>query len=53
MMQQLFKHIMTSTDLNMEYDIRASFIEIYKEKIQDLLTPAKGKLMLRQGKGGL
>ena len=32
-MQNIFDYIMMSTDLNLKYDIQASFIEIYNEKI--------------------
>ena len=31
----------------MEFDIKVSFVEIYREKIRDLLNPAKDNLQIR------
>eukprot|EP01083_Nonionella_stella_P083193 229893_1 len=45
--EQIFQHIQDGDEIE-EVIIKCSFIEIYKEKLQDLLTPNTAKLKIRQ-----
>jgi kinesin family protein 5 len=50
MMEYVFELINNaSTDL--EFTVKCSFLEIYNEKIQDLLDPRKNNLMVKEEKG--
>jgi kinesin family protein 5 len=50
MMEYVFDLILNaSTDL--EFTVKCSFLEIYNEKIQDLLDPRKNNLMVKEEKG--
>lgn len=46
-LSQLFAHI-TSERENTEYTIKCSFLEIYKERIRDLLNPKNANLKVRE-----
>lgn len=48
LVEQLFEHIYGTED-NVEFTITVSYIEIYLEKIRDLLNPQKENLKLREG----
>jgi kinesin family protein 5 len=43
----IYEKINSASD-NFEYEVRVSFIEIYREKIRDLLNPSKDNLQIRQ-----
>ena len=39
----MFKRISSNTDPNVSYDVKVSFLEMYNEKLQDLLDPKTKK----------
>lgn len=41
--QELFTRIKNNKDTNVSYDVRVSFLELYNEKLQDLLDPKTTK----------
>lgn len=49
--EQIFSHISHST--NMQYLVRASYLEIYQEEIRDLLDKSKKQYELRQNESGV
>ncbi|CAJ0958792.1 unnamed protein product, partial [Mesorhabditis belari] len=50
-LQQLFETV-TDRDGDIDYTINVSMIEIYNEKLKDLLTPSTSTLCIRQGEDG-
>lgn len=50
MIKQVFTHIYETTDDHIEYTVKVSIIEIYMEKIKDLLEPTKNNLKVREDK---
>jgi kinesin family protein 5 len=36
-----------TAESHIEYDVKVSFVEIYREKIRDLLNPSKDNLQIR------
>lgn len=50
MIKQVFTHIYESVDNHLEYTVKVSIIEIYMEKIKDLLEPTKNNLKVREDK---
>jgi len=40
---EIFKRINLNQDKNLEYQVQFSMLEIYNEKVQDLLIPPKNK----------
>ncbi|XP_075218929.1 kinesin-like protein KIF3B [Lycorma delicatula] len=49
--EQIFNHI--SCSKNMQYLVRASYLEIYQEEIRDLLDRSKKQYELRQNESGV
>lgn len=47
MVTTLFQHVNTSPK-HLEFRIKISIVEIYMEKIKDLLEPAKNNLTIRE-----
>lgn len=45
-MDFIFARIWQDPNTQLSYDIRASYIEIYKEKIRDLLFPQKKNIKI-------
>ena len=41
--EEMFKRISSNTDPNVSYDVKVSFLEMYNEKLQDLLDPKTKK----------
>lgn len=50
MIKQVFTHIYETTDDHIEYTVKVSIIEIYMEKIKDLLEPTRNNLKVREDK---
>ena len=53
---EMFKKIGEETDPNVRYEVSVQMVEIYMEKIQDLLVPASkrgGPLPIKQSKAGV
>jgi kinesin family protein 1 len=47
--QELYDRITSNTDSNLKYRVEVSYIEIYNEKVRDLLNPKnKGNLKVRE-----
>ena len=51
MVRTVFNRIETASE-NMEFSVKVSMIEIYMEKIKDLLEPSKDNLKINEEKGG-
>ncbi|KAL4441418.1 hypothetical protein ABPG74_013713 [Tetrahymena malaccensis] len=49
MMDRVFETILNASE-DLEFQIRVSFLEIYNEKIQDLLDPDKNNLQIKENK---
>ncbi|EAR93752.2 kinesin motor catalytic domain protein (macronuclear) [Tetrahymena thermophila SB210] len=49
MMDRVFETILNSSE-DLEFQIRVSFLEIYNEKVQDLLDPDKNNLQIKENK---
>lgn len=53
-MEELFRKVYLENYNELEYDVRASYLEIYKEKIRDLLFPDKNNVkIMQESKTGL
>lgn len=47
-MEELFRKVYLENYNELEYDVRASYLEIYNEKIRDLLFPEKNNIKIMQ-----
>lgn len=50
LLKNIFEQISVVQDKNIEYTVRISYIEIYLEKIRDLLNPKSDNLMIRESR---
>ena len=48
--EQIFTHIQQSASTSRRFLVRASYLQIYKNNISDLLKPGKTNLAIRQDK---
>ena len=49
MVRNVFNRIQTADDA-IEFEVKVSMVEIYNEKVKDLLNPIKDNLQIRQDK---
>ena len=49
--KNIFDHIRSNNTENIEFSVRCSFLEIYKEIVRDLLNPSKVNLKVRDAPG--
>ena len=47
MMDDVFEHVANAPP-HIQYDVRLSYVEVYMEKVQDLITPRQDELKIQQ-----
>eukprot|EP00823_Brevimastigomonas_motovehiculus_P000578 TRINITY_DN1071_c2_g1_i1.p1 TRINITY_DN1071_c2_g1~~TRINITY_DN1071_c2_g1_i1.p1 ORF type:complete len:1112 (+),score=448.60 TRINITY_DN1071_c2_g1_i1:113-3448(+) len=53
LVEQVFDGIENCDDADTEFTVKVSFVEIYMERIRDLLEPSHSNLKLREGNNGV